>query len=386
MKIGFDISQTGKNKTGTGVFASSLIDELSRLDSENEYILYPTFGEYFWEENWAESIYQPAKENFKTGLAHRTPREMRNFWRMPPADFENQLGNPDILHACNFYVPRNTQNFRLVFSLHDLGILEEPEWSTETNRIVCFDGIFRASICADAMLAISASTRRIFLEYFPHYPPERVIAVPLASRFPRGAGNAASTPHPKVIPGKFWLTVSTLEPRKNFRRLIEAYGLLKKTYGQTYPLVMTGGQGWLMENFGREVERMGLKNDIIHLGYVDEATLCWLYQNCFAFAFPTLYEGFGMTVLEAMSQGAAVITSNTTSLPEVAGDAGILVDPYDVGSILNAMQALLDGRANREEMRAKSLQRAALFSWEKVARETLAIYRQVIDWPKFCPR
>jgi glycosyltransferase involved in cell wall biosynthesis len=386
MKIGFDISQTGNNKTGTGVFAYSLIDELSRLDHENEYILYPTFGEYFGVENWTETIYRPVKENFKTGLGHRTMPEMRNFWRFPPADFEDQLGNPDIIHANNFYVPQKSPNFRLVFSLYDIGFLEEPEWTTETNRVVCFDGVFRASLFADALLAISDSTRRIFLEYFPHYPPERVITIPLGSRFPSGAEIAAISPHHKVLPGKFWLTASTLEPRKNFSRLIEAYGQLKKAYGQTYPLVMTGAQGWLMENFGREVEKLGLQDDIIQLGYVNETTLRWLYQNCFAFAFPTLYEGFGMTVLEAMSQGAAVVTSNTTSLPEVAGDAGILVDPYDVGAIFNGLQMLVDGRANREEMRAKSRQRAALFSWEKTARGTLEIYRQVMDWPKFCPR
>jgi len=386
MRIGFDISQTGTNKTGTGFFASSLIADLARLDRENDYILYPTFGEYFWDDHWAENVFQPVHPNFKTGIGQRTMREMRDFWRTPGEDFETRLGNPDLIHANNFYVPKKLNHARLVYSLYDLGFLDEPDWTTETNRIVCFEGVFRASLFADALLAISAATRAIFLQYFPHYPPERVITIPLGSRFPADAEVAARSPHPRVQAGKFWLSVSTLEPRKNFRRLIEAYALLKKAYGQTLPLVMTGGKGWLMEDFGREVERMGLDKDIIHLGYVDEATLRWLYQNCFAFVFPTLYEGFGMTVLEAMSQGAAVITSNTTSLPEVAGDAGLLVDPYDVGAIFNAMQALADGRANREEMRSRSRQQAARFSWEKTAQTTLETYRQVMDWPKFCPR
>jgi glycosyltransferase involved in cell wall biosynthesis len=185
---------------------------------------------------------------------------------------------------------------------------------------------------------------------------------------------------PKKLPrqvseGKFWLCVGTLEPRKNHLGLLKAYARHKVKFGKAYPLVHAGGPGWLMNDFKDQIRKLNLQNDVILLGYVDDITLQWLYQNCFAFVYPSFFEGFGLPVLEAMSLGAAVITSNTTSIPEIVGEAGILVDPAQEDQIASAMDELTRDEKRLTALRLAAKGRAALFSWERAAKQTLDLYR-----------
>ncbi len=383
MRIGYDVSQTGNTKAGCGYMAYSLGKALASIDSQNEYLLYPTIGDLFLDPNWAVATMQIDRPNFRRGLAHRNLEEAYPFWNNPPDDFEEQLGRPDIIHLNNFYCPAGIKRARLVYTLHDLSFLAHPEWTTETNRVVCFDGTFKASLYADFVVAVSDYSRQHFLETFPYYPNERITVVPLASRF---AGKTAP-PRPADLsflqPGQFWLDLATIEPRKNHRRLVEAYARLKYTTGKTFPLVLVGGYGWLMKDFEETLCQLGIREDVHLLGIADDDSATWLYANCFAFVYPSLFEGFGLPVLEAMSQGAAVITSNTTSLPEVTGDAGLLVDPLDVESIYQAMRSLSEGEVDRSELQRKGFERSKLFSWEASARQVLSIYNHVMTLDKY---
>jgi glycosyltransferase involved in cell wall biosynthesis len=156
---------------------------------------------------------------------------------------------------------------------------------------------------------------------------------------------------------------------------------LKTQLGGSFPLVLAGGKGWLMEGFDRFIEELGLQQDVILPGYVEETELQWLYQNCFAFLYPSLFEGFGLPVLEAMTLGAPVITSNTTSLPEIVGRAGLLVDPFAEDSIVNAMHQLATGQINREVLREQGVARASEFSWQSTAEQVREIYQQIVEIP-----
>jgi glycosyltransferase involved in cell wall biosynthesis len=142
-------------------------------------------------------------------------------------------------------------------------------------------------------------------------------------------------------------------------------------------LVHTGGSGWLIKDFKDQVRKLNLHDDVILLGYVNDTTLHWLYQNCFAFVYPSFFEGFGMPVLEAMSLGAAVITSNTTSIPEIVGEAGILVDPSQDEQIAHAMDDLAGDEERLTDLRHAAFKQAALFSWTRAADQTLNIYRSI---------
>ncbi len=382
MRIGFDVSQTGKNKAGCGYLAYSLGQTLAKIDTTNEYLLYPTFGDFFFDPNWPSDTLQVGNHRFRRGLAQHNFEEIQSFWRHPSNNFEERLGNPDIIHANNFFCPYGLRRSRLVYTLYDLGHVKNPDWTTEANRVGCFAGTFKASLYADFIVAISEFSRLHFLEVFPHYPAERIEVVPLASRF--AAQDVSRKPEKLgyLEPGKFWLNVATIEPRKNPRRLAQAYARLKADGGGTFPLVLAGGQGWLMEDFEDYLVELGIREDVHLLGYVDDSTVIWLLKNCFALVYPSLFEGFGLPVLEAISQGAAVITSNTTSLPEVIGDAGLLVDPFDVDSIYQAMRRLALGEVNRAELQAKGYERSKMFSWESSARKVLDVYEQVLKLEK----
>ncbi|MCX5909760.1 MAG: glycosyltransferase family 1 protein [Deltaproteobacteria bacterium] len=175
----------------------------------------------------------------------------------------------------------------------------------------------------------------------------------------------------------FWLNVGVLEPRKNQKGLIRAYALLKANLGGTFPLVIAGGQGWLMEDSEKALASRGLQQDVFLLGYVDNEALQWLYQNCFAFIYPSLFEGFGLPVLEAMTFGAPIIASGVSSLPEIVGQAGILIDPLNGEEIFQAMRRLAVQEELRQELKEKARKQAGEFSWRSAASSVLEIYREV---------
>ena len=170
------------------------------------------------------------------------------------------------------------------------------------------------------------------------------------------------------------LYVGTLQPRKNLARVIEAFARAAAAPAFAgLQLVLAGKKGWLYDDLFAQVERMGLAGRVLFPGYVDDADLPALLSGALAFVFPSLYEGFGIPVLEAGACGVPVITSNTSSLPEVAGDAALLVDPHDVDAIAEAMTRLVTDEALRAELSRRGLANVQRFSWEKCARETLAV-------------
>jgi glycosyltransferase involved in cell wall biosynthesis len=382
MRIGFDTSQTGKAKAGCGWLADSLVRNLAEIDTLNEYVLYPTFGDAYWDAEGPSATVHIDKPNFQRGLSHPTLAEAQQFWRNPGDDFEVRLGEPDIVHANSFFCPHGLRRARLVYTLHDLMFLEHPESTTEANRIACFMGVFGASLRADFIVAMSHYSRNHFLDTFPHYPPDRIRVVHPGSRFHL----QPECPHPRRLarlqPGRFWLNVGTIEPRKNQRRLLQAYVRLKTQLNGSFPLVLAGGKGWLMEGFDKFIEELGLQDDVILPGYVEETELQWLYQNCFAFLYPSLFEGFGLPVLEAMTLGAPVIASNTTSLPEIVGHAGLLVDPFTEDSIVNAMHQLVTGQINRAVLRERGMAQSREFSWRSTAERVREVYRQIVEIPR----
>jgi glycosyltransferase involved in cell wall biosynthesis len=376
MRIGFDISQTGKMKAGCGFFADGLIRNLAKIDEQNEYFLYPTFGDHFWDPEWRTATVKIHHPKFHSLAAHASFQSAKLFWNHPSTDLETRLGRPDLIHSNNFFCPTGLRNVHLIYTLYDLSFLTHPEWTSEENRIGCFQGVFNASLYADWIISISQYSRNHFLEIFPHYPSDRIVVVHPASRFFK----SREIQQPKRIadlqPNRFWLNVGVLEPRKNHRGLLRAYSLLKRDIGGTFPLVLAGGKGWLIEDFEKEIDSFDLRPDVISLGYVDDETLRWLYQSCFAFVYPSFFEGFGLPVLEAMTLGAPVITSNVSSLPEIVGDAGILIDPFHEQELFQAMRRLVEDAPYRIEMQEKGLRRSAQFSWSTTASQVLELYQK----------
>ena len=384
MRIGFDVSQTGKDKAGCGYFADSLIRALYQVGPEHEYLLYASFGPYYWDAKAPNPALLRLGEKVRLYLRHSDFESAEFFWRNPPAEaWDEPLGEPDLIHANNFFVPYPLHRTRLIYTLYDLSFLHHPEWHTNANWVTTFlGGVYYASLFADGIVAISEYSRQDFLHMFPYFPPERIWAVPLASRFPLQSEKPRPPRSIDLRPGRFWLAVGTLEPRKNYPTLLQAYASFLREVPEADPLVIAGGQGWRMEYLRELIASLGLQQRVHLLGYVSDPELQWLYSHCKAFVYPSLFEGFGLPVLEAMSLGAAVLTSWTTSLPEVAGEAALLVDPHRVEELRDAMLQLHRNQSLRAELRERALAQAARFSWEHTARQVFAVYERVLSWPK----
>ena len=387
MKIGLDISQTGLLKAGCGIVAYQLMQELPSIAPGMEFIFYPTFGDGFFDPTWKKNIRIPERNNCSLGIGHKNVRALYDFWScLEPKLREDKLGNPDIIHANNFYCPKGLQKTRLVYTVYDTTVLLCPEYTTEENRILCFNGLYLASIYADHLIAISQYTKKSFLSFFPHYPKERISVVPLGSRF---VGTDSTIfrqrPYPGPFPLKtdsFWLQVGTLEPRKNHCTTLRAYAKLKEDGTARYPLVFAGGKGWMYEKIYDCVASLGLEEDVIFTGYVPDELLAWLLANCFALVYPSCFEGFGLPVLEAMSLGRPVITSGSSSLPEIVGPGGLICSSEGDEELAGCMCKLLYDVAFRDGYLAYLSDRAKLFQWRHTAEKVKNIYEQTLALPK----
>ncbi len=224
---------------------------------------------------------------------------------------------------------------------------------------------------ADLLVAISENTKtdaRNLLRI-----PTRIEAIPLAADpkiFYRADPRSVAAVRKKyAISKKYILSVCTLEPRKNLKSLIAAYCAMPSRHD--YQLVLVGMTGWIGSDFFRDLEKSGVMENILVTGYVAADELAPIYTGADLFAFPSLYEGFGLPVLEAMQCGCPVITSNSSSIPEVAGDAALMLDPDDITGLSDSMERILGDASLRHAMSSKGMRRAALFSWEKSARSLL---------------
>lgn len=382
LDIAFDVSQTRGAKAGCGHAAEGLIRAIAEVDSRNRYQLLPAFGADTWDAEAAETVGRLGLVGFREGPAVASRAEAAARWSAPAAELEAWLGWPDIVHSNNFFCPTTLARARLVYTLHDLAFLDHPEWTTEANWVTCFRGVLAASCHADLVLAVSEATRAHFLATFPYYPAERTLVVHNGNRFASAVPESRAPEGRKLEADRFFLSVGTIEPRKNHPRLLRAYAAYARTAERPLPLVLAGARGWLTEGFDRELAATGLNGLVVHLGYVDDTVLLWLYRNCRALLYPSNFEGFGLPVVEAMSQGAAVITSRGSALDEVAGEAALLVDPAREEEISAAMGRM----ANDDELRRRfgdlGREHAGRFSWQSAAEATQRAYELVMRLPK----
>lgn len=252
---------------------------------------------------------------------------------------------------------------KTVAVVHDLAFHVYPEQFTYKDWML--QHIFTAYACrrADEIIAVSRATADDITKYYGRRENVNVVHHGVDHDKFKPADITARPKRPYI------LYVGQIQPRKNISRLVAAFELLSAR-GEDLKLVIAGGHGWLNSSIFRNIELSPERQHIELTGTVSDEKLVELYQNAEVFALPSLYEGFGMPVLEAMACGAPVVTSNVSSLPEIAGDAAVLVDPESVEEIADG---ILDAMKRREELRGKGFKRAREFSWDKTAQETLAV-------------
>lgn len=229
---------------------------------------------------------------------------------------------------------------------------------------------------ADRVITVSRHTAQDLVEEIPKAASKvRVVHLGGASLYPAASPESL---HPMGINRPYFLFVGTLEPRKNLYRLLEAYAALPVDIKKNTLLVIAGGKGWGDVNVQAVAARLGLSDCIRVVGYVSEESLATLYTHALFLAMPSLYEGFGLPLLEAMARGTPVLTSDCSSMPEVAGDAGLLVNPHDVRAIANGLLTLIMNEKLRHDLTQRAQANAGRFSWQKATDETLRVFDEAL--------
>ncbi len=279
----------------------------------------------------------------------------------------------DLLHGPAFVGPV-ISTCPYVITVHDLSFLFYPQGFRTLNRSYLRIFTRLSARRARRVIAVSESTKRdLVQQYGLSESTVDVIHNGVDPSFqPLPVDQVAAFRSKQGLPDRFILFVGTLEPRKNLARLVDAYARLPE---KRPPLMIIGAKGWLYDEIFAQIETMNLAGDIHFVGFVPADDLPWWYNAADLFVYPSLYEGFGLPPLEAMACGTAVVSSSASSLPEVVGTAGLLVDPTDTEALAAAVELVLRDREMRERMQVAGLAQARQFSWEQTARRTVASYR-----------
>jgi len=377
MRIAIDYTAAIRQGAGIGQYVRSLVDAMLAQDSSNSYTLLAS-GRPSRDRPFPEAANVRARSIF---IPDRYLNILWYRWRLPLyATFFS--GQVDIYHGPDFALPPLNGKLRKVVTVHDLSFLEHPEYAVPSLAAYLQKIVPEAVAAADVVASVSQTTSHSLIKHFKT-PPEKLVVIPngVAPHYRRITDPVllGATRHKFGLKHPFVLGVGTLEPRKNHLGLIKAFAQAQKKKKGPAMLALAGGKGWLYEETKQVVADLKLEHKVRFLGRVSDLELITLYSMADVFAFPSFFEGFGIPPLEAMACGAPVITSNTSSLPEVVGDAALMVDPHDVIALGHAITCLLEDEQLREELRQKGYQRAQHYSWSASASKMLSIYQKLYD-------
>ncbi len=366
MRIGIDARLVHYQRAGIGQYTLRLAEALAAIDAANTYAIL---------QSRRENAPLLQASNVRCHAMWTPPHHRLEQWALP---FELAPLGIDLLHSPDF-IPPFHRRCRSVITVHDLAFLRFPGLLTEESQRY-YGQIRRAVLSTDHIIAVSESTKRDLVLLAGADPRKTTVVYEAAGPLFRPAdARAIETARTRYgIQGQYILFVGTIEPRKNIPFLLQAYARMRAAWRASDAppqLVLAGKKGWLCENILTVHQELGLADSVLFTGGVAVQDLPALYSGALCFVLPSLYEGFGLPVLEAMSCGTPVITTNTSSLPEVAGDAALLVDLQDMVGLAAAMVRLSSDDALRRELGARGLAQAARFSWQRAARETLAVYQ-----------
>ena len=378
MRIGIDYTAAVHQGAGIGRYTRNLIRTLARLDADNEYCLFVAGGR-----GKGDGL-GPWPANFRIRSVPLSDRWLHLLWQRLrlPVPVQVITGSLDLFHSPDFVLPPVGRT-PAVLTVHDLSFMRVPQFFVPGFREYLESAVGRAVKRAAHILADSENTRRDLLELMAVEPERVTVLYPgVESRFQPVAHSLALD---KVrarheLPERFILGLSTLQPRKNFEGLIEAYGRLLAARGSEpgiadLQLVIVGGKGWMYEDALALVERWGLSGRVRFAGFAEDRDLPAIYSLALVFAFPTWYEGFGLPVLEAMACGMPVVAADNSSLPEVVGEAGLMVNAADADGLAEAIARLMLDEGLRERLIGAGFERAQRFRWEDSAKQLLEVYR-----------
>ncbi len=373
--IGIDYTPAYEQGGGIGRYVRELIAALADEDRVTDYRLFVAGAN-------AKSLPPLPGSNFRWAASRISPIWFARLWQRArlPIPVERWVGNVDVFHATDFVLPPTRRTTRTVLTVHDLSFVRTPDATSPALKRYLDQVVPRSVHRADHVLADSQATKDDLITLYnvapdkvevllsgvnPRFQPVRDPAALAAVRSKYGIGDAP-----------FVLSVGTVQPRKNYERLIQAFAQLPDDLRHIH-LVIAGGRGWLQGPIYAAVETLGLRERVHFVGFADDADLPALYSAAQAFAFPSLYEGFGLPVLESMACGTPIVTSNVSSLVEVAGDATLLIDPFSVQQITDALAHLLMDESLCTRLIERGVTQARQFTWQRAVAQLHSVYNRI---------
>lgn len=366
LRIGIDIRPFYEPLTGVGWYLYYLLHELAKHEDVELYL----FGDARITE-YGPSLHAKLPENARLCFFDLRGQPLGRLDRPITAAAYvawMELADCDVWFAANYFLPRlhSAVARRRVITIHDLTYKRFPELLQKETLFALEAQMAREIAAADAIVCVSESTRRDLLRHY-QVDPDRAVAIH------SGLGAPKSAEPIEGLPARYILFVSTIEPRKNLETLIDAFERLRDSGRYDGSLVVVGRVGWKSEALLPRLRGRG----IVHLDYLRAEQLVTVYRKAEVFAFPSIYEGFGFPLLEAMTQGVPSVAARSSSLPEVGGDAALYFDPKNVDELTEQLDRLVNDPALRSELVAKGHAQAAKFRWDVAAEETLAVLRRV---------
>lgn len=371
--IGIDYTPAYEQGGGIGRLVRDLAAALARLDTETDYRMFIAGAS-------ASRLPRPLAPNFRWKATSISPKWFARIWHRArlPLPVETFTGKVDLFHATDFVLPPTYPATKTILTVHDLSFVRVPDAASPALKRYLDEVVPRSVSKAEHIIADSQATKDDLVSlYAVKEEKVTVLLSGIDSRYaPEKSLNSILTIRTKykIEKSPYLFTIGTIQPRKNFSRVIQALKLLRDS-GYDLDLVIAGGKGWLEDEMYKTLDATKLHEHVHLIGFAAEEDLPALYTGAEAVVFPSLYEGFGFPVLEGMACGTPVITSNVSSLPEVAGKAAIMVNPYEVEAIADAIRRVLDDSALKASMIEKGFAQAAKFTWENSARQLLQIYR-----------
>lgn len=366
MKIAIDIREAGHEKTGKGWYTYNLVREILKLDQKNDYLLY------------TDSEKSPFENDKNVTL--KTIKSSPWKWHFKVIkDLQNQ--KVDLFFAPTSYIipAFAPKSLKTIITVHDLVAFLLPNFNNTKAMILERLTLKKALKKAYNIFVVSENTKKDLLKRF-HYAPEKIQITPCAPTEPFKrqvtAEDLAKVKEKLKLPDHFILAVGTLEPRKNFSNLIKSFVIIKRKHPQ-YKLVIVGKKGWKFKHIEESLKHYQLEKEVIFPGYVEDEDLQEVYHLASVFVFPSLYEGFGIPPLEAMACGCPVVSSNVSSLPEVIGEAGLLIDPKNAHKIAEAVSSLLTNEQVRTTLIERGKIQAAKFNWKDSAQTALKVFESL---------
>lgn len=372
MKIYIEASSLFQRRTGIGQYSKRLIEQVSKIDKNNSYTLF-AFLFAKKEPNLPVKSSNVYYKFIKFMPSKVYSRLLKSGVRI---NVDKLIGAPaDLYIFTNFVVWPISKSKRAWSIIYDVSFIEYPEYSEPKNRKYLMKFVGQTVKRSEKIITISENAKREILEHYPDSKGKIEIINPAVDHeqyFPRNKNDISQVKKKYNISGSYILYTGTLEPRKNIVGIINAYAKLTNHIKDKISLVLAGGAGWLDTEIYNKLEEYKSLN-IIKTGYIDDEDLPALYSGASVFVYPSYYEGFGMPPLEAMACGTPVITSSSSSLPEVVGNAGIMVKPDDINSLTLNIEKVLKDKILSSDMTEKGIIQAKKFSWEKSANKFIKL-------------